>query len=296
MSNIKVGDVVKIRDMAGFAIRTINRFSGRCCKVESLSRGLSCENAHLRIIGCDDEPFNSITVRVSRLVKIRQLPKGTKQEPRHEWYWQKDGDVFVMTGVQDVEVAGTLLELKAGERFRIKRSMHDAGYSWVLEYLDVEQNSLHYTDGKSEWINELLVAGVIEQVKIKAPEFGPVPVDDWSYNSTTLEGLALGEVAELRSTISDATTGRIMFTHIRKADVGCWVRINPKAHHVAGYLSARGVSANPINLGWIFLRYSERAFKDAAFLTNGNVVYITAFEYPAMRPDLEDSFPSEINR
>lgn len=217
MSDIKVGSVVQIRDMSGFSERTVRRFNGKCCKVESLTPGMAGYNANVRIIGCEDEPFNSITVRVSRLVYIHQVPKGTTPKPT-------------------------------------------------------------------------------APRKMVAP-FGPVPVDDWSYNSTTLEGLARGEVAELRSTISDATTRLCGFTHIRKADVGCWVRINPGvAHYVASYLSARGVFANPVNLGWVFLRYGSKAFKNAAFLSNGNVVYITAFEYPAMRSDLEASLSRKYTR
>lgn len=294
MSDIKVGSVVQIRDMSGFAERTVNRFNGRCCKVESLTPGTDGYIAHVRIIGCEDESFNSITVRVSRLVYIHQVPKGTQPNPTAK-YVMAAGDVFRMTEVRDVAVAGLLLKLVPGQRFRINPDPQ--GYSWVLEYLDARQDAPHYTDGGSGWINELLNAGVIEKVVSKlAPPFGPVPVDDWSYNSTTLEGLARCEVAQLCSTISHANTARLMFTHIRKADLGCWVRINPSSRHVDEYLAEHGVYAYPDNLGWVFLDYASKAFKYVKFLTNGNVVCITAFEYPAMRPDLEASFSAGMNR
>lgn len=290
-TKFKVGDVVQIRDMTGFADRTIRRFSGRCCVVESVEPGMQGFNAHVRIKGAKPgDEFQSITVKCSRLVKIQQLPKGTDpatvMKPKRVPYVQRDGDVFRMTRVRNEGVAGCLLEVPTGGRFKLVK-----GESWTLVYLDQKQDCVHLTDGEGGWINELIDAGVIELVKPAfARAFGPIPVDEWSYNSTTLEGLALGEVAELRSTISDATTGRIMFTHIRKADVGCWVRINPNASHAIPYLESRGVFARPVNLGWVFLRYSEPAYQQAAFLTNGNVTYITAFEYPSMRADLEATF------
>lgn len=294
-TKFKLGDVVQIRDMTGFADRTIRRFAGRCCVVESVEPGLQGFNAHVRIKGAKPgDEFQAITVKCARLVKIQQLPKGTDpatvMKPKRVPYVQRDGDVFRMTHVRDVDVAGTLLEVLPGNRFKLVK-----GTSWALEYLDQKQEHLHYTDRDSVWINELIDAGVIELVKpALARAFGPVPVDEWSYNSTTLDGLARSEVAELRSTISDATTGRIMFTHIRKADIGCWVRVNPKAAHALPYLESRGRNPLPCNRGWVFLHYAEEAFRDAAFLTNGNVTYITAFEYPAMRADLEASFSREL--
>lgn len=295
---ITVGSIVQIRDTTGFAKRTYDRFIGRCCKVESVTPGLGGYNAHVRIIGCEDEPFNSLTVKVSRLVRIQQLPKGTKPaEPEKPApYVQKDGDIFVMTGVQYEELAGSLLELRAGDRFRIKNK----GSSWTLEYLEVKQDHPHYTDKHGCWINALLQSGVIELVGMAAyqkpalaPAFGPVPVDEWSYNSTTFAELAKDEVAELRAT-NPLHQGGLLVTHVRKEDIGVWLKLSGAAG--LKYAKRYDVVARPVNLGWVFAHYDNDMFKESEFLTNGNIVYITAFTYPAMRADLETPFSNSTCR
>lgn len=66
-------------------------------------------------------------------------------------------EVYQMTNVRDENAAGTLLELKPGERFVVDVS----GVDGVLLYLDREQNHPHYTDKNGVWMAELLRAGVI---------------------------------------------------------------------------------------------------------------------------------------
>lgn len=373
MSKFKVGTVVQIVNMDGFAERTVKRFQGRCCIIEALEPGLTCDNATVRIMGVQEgESFSTLHVKTSRLKVIKQFAKGTNpltgkaMKTKRARYTQKDGDVFRMTGKINRDLAGCLHEVPAGGTFRLAV----VGASWKLVYLGQKQDNPHYTDRNGDWINELLDAGVIERVLPVTPKplvkvgdrvevdasgfmtvtrsafvgavaiviavdddgkgftakahngreawflnqrliqvlpkpaladaFGPVPVDEWSYNSTTFDGLARGEVAELRSTISAATTGRLMFTHVRRADLGVWVHINPNAMHAITYLSRHGVADSDISRlkdsnGWMFLPYVSKAVTESAFLRNGSVVFITAFEYPAMYSSLEASFSDIID-
>lgn len=79
MPNIKLNDVVMLRDLSGFTDRTVGRFTGKCCDVVSLERGMSGWNAQIRIKGSKPgESFTSLNVRTDRLIKIEQMAPGTK--------------------------------------------------------------------------------------------------------------------------------------------------------------------------------------------------------------------------
>lgn len=279
-----VGTVVQIRDFTGFAPRTVHRFTGTCCVVEKITVGTSGYNALIRVKGAKpNDDFQSITVKCERLVAIKQLPKGTVQAAvlaAKARYTQKHGDVFRMTSVRDVDVAGTLLELRPGERFRLEE-----GQSWTLVYIGVEQDHPHYTDRAGDWINELLDAGVIELVKpALASPFGPVAVDEWSYNPTTFSTLAFGEVAK---TIGENPA----FPYVRKADTGTWFYV---AESVRPYVRNWGIKIGED--GWCIVQNAGEHFrKHFSWVNSLDFTFVTAFEYPALRRHTEDAFTRRIN-
>lgn len=278
-----VGTVVQIRDFTGFAPRTIHRFTGTCCEVEKITTGTSGYNAQIRVKGAKpDDDFQSITVKCERLIAIKQLPKGTVQTDvlaAKAWYEQKHGDVFRMTKVRNTDIAGTLLELCPGERFRL-----DKGYSWTLVYLDSDQEHPHYTDRNGHWINQLLDAGIIEQVKpALASQFGPVAVDEWSYNPTTFSTLAFGEVAKV-------VGNNPAFPYVRKADTGTWFYVDAS---VRPYVRGWGIKIGED--GWCIVQNAGEHFrKHFSWVNSLDFTFVTAFEYPAMRRHTEDAFTSRI--
>lgn len=278
-----VGTVVQIRDFTGFAPRTIHRFTGTCCEVEKITTGTAGYNALIRVKGAKpDDDFQSITVKCERLVAIKQLPKGTVQADvmaAKAWYNQKHGDVFRMTEVRNEDIAGTLLELCPGERFRLEK-----GQSWTLVYLDIKQDHPHYTDRNGHWINQLLDAGIIEQVKpALARQFGPVPVDEWSYNSTTFSELVFGEVARV---IGDSPA----FPYVRKADTATWFYVSNQVRHVV-----RGWGIGVGDDGWCVVQNAGQHFnKHFRWVNMIDFTFITALEYPAMRRHTEEAFTRRL--
>lgn len=203
---LAIGDVVQIRNMDGFKPRTISRFSGRCCVVEEIYCGRSDFNALIRIKGAEpDDEFQSITVLVSRLVKIDQLPKGTKPE--------------------DVQ--------------KVKPAL--------------------------------------------ASQFGPVPVDEWSYNSTTFSELVFGEVARV---IGESPA----FPYVRKADTATWFYVSNQVRHVV-----RGWGISVGADGWCCVQNAGRNFNTHFRWVNMiDFTFITAFEYPAMRAHTERAFSNRL--
>lgn len=286
MTDIKVGDVVQIKDTSGFQWSTVQRFAGKCCKVIQIERGVSGYNARIEIIN-DDGEFRTITVMCKRLVKIKQLAKGTKPEEvmkpkeavQRTPYVQRDGDVFRMTNVRDVDVAGTLLEVMPGDRFKLVKGM-----SWVLEYLDQEQDHPHYTDADSVWINELIDAGVIELMKpALAAAFGPVEVDEWSYNPTTFDALAFGEVAR---TVGESPA----FPYVRRSDFATWFWVSPL---VRDFIKDQGLDIGED--GWLAVSNGSAEFnRHFLWVRDHNFTFVTAFEYPAMRRYVENAFIARI--
>lgn len=68
------------------------------------------------------------------------------------------GDLYRMTGVINIDVAGTLHEVQQGGRLLHVKNCHGEHFL----YLDTKQSGPHYVD--EEWIRDLLAAGVIESL------------------------------------------------------------------------------------------------------------------------------------
>lgn len=95
----------------------------------------------------------------------------------------------------------------------------------------------------------------------KSPEFGPVPVDEWTYNPTTFAGLADHEVARV-------------------------IMPNPDTRPIVTYVIRDGK-------GFVWMYNQEHkewdwsTVSDVGWLTNPGVTFVTATEYPEFPYDKE---------
>lgn len=122
---------------------------------------------------------------------------------------------------------------------------------------------------------------------VKAPENGPVPVDEFAYSVLPTAGDgALYEILEYRLPMPQQTARAV--THLMRVDTGYWMYF-PDTVVLNKVLAAARYEthlAKDVGSNWVYVSVNSNWLKDQLWMSNTYGSFIPALTWPSMSPHL----------